>query len=61
MDADHIAAIVGAILAIVLLAWGIRRHLIQGDTQLTILLEEDSRDFDSDAARRYHESNQLGR
>lgn len=61
MDADHIAAALLALAALVMIVWGIRRHLIQADNQLTTLLDEDPRDFTSDAARRYHESNQLGR
>jgi len=56
---DHAAAALLAIAALVMLVWGIRRHLSQGDTQLSE--REDSRDFTSERARRFHADNSVGR
>lgn len=61
-DADIVAAIIAGIIAIVGLAWGIVRHLRADSNVLEIeTVTQDDRDFMSDAARRYHEDNRLGR
>lgn len=60
MDADHFAALALILLALVLLAWGTARAL-QEDSAPTPPPADDARDFASDAARRYHESDAVGR
>ena len=66
IDADHAVAILAIVAALVLLAWGIRRHLSQEDTQLSAqprpLVTYDVADEDDwTDSDRYHGSRQWGR
>lgn len=62
---DHLAAALLAFGALVMLAWGIRRHLRFEARRDAMRRHPSTRatgpDFTSEAARRYHESNQYGR
>lgn len=66
IDADVAAAILAIVAALVMLVWGIRRHLSQEDTQLSVqrpLVTYDVADEDDDwtDSDRYHGSRQWGR
>lgn len=56
---DHFAALLLALAALILLAWGTAKALRE-DSAVTPPADDD-RDFHSDAARRYHESDAVGR
>lgn len=66
---DHFAALLLALAALILLAWGTAKALRENSATSTPADEEtwiealdrEYRDFHSDAARRYHESDAVGR